>query len=455
MDSILSIFKIGVGPSSSHTIGPILAANRFCELIASNLAQISRVAVTLHGSLCLTGKGHLTDVACLIGLNNVAAKDVTPKIKADILKDVFDDKKINLCGLKQINFNYEKDMIFNPKMLKFHENGLIFEAFNESGELIISQTYYSTGGGFVSSEDEIKSGKTGTQNEKELRFDFDSAAHLAELCKVHNKTIAQIALLREAEIYGEEYVKNYCLEIYKAMIECYENGINSTERTLPGGIGINRLAPAIKKRLEANPKEDLDPLAVIDYMAMYARAIAEENASGGKVVTAPTNGACGVVPAVMLYTKNHRFYMDDAKVIDFLLTCCAIGYLYKKNASISGAEAGCQAEIGAASSMAAAGMALVSGATTQQVLSAAEIAMEHHLGLTCDPVGGLVQIPCIERNVLGAIKAVSAAKLALEGGYTPHVTLDEVIITMYKTGKDMNPKYKETSLGGLAQMVSC
>lgn len=455
MDSILSIFKVGVGPSSSHTIGPITATNRFCELIEPNLEKISRVTVTLYGSLCLTGKGHLTDIACLIGLNAVAAKDVTPAKKQSIQADVFEGKKINLCGKKYINFEYERDIIFNRSMLPLHENGMICAAFDEAGEQIYTQTYYSTGGGFVSTDKELSRGGGDGESGVELEFDFDSAQKLAQLCAVHNKTIAQIAMKREAAIHGVEYVKNYCLEIYKAMVECYENGINSTEKTLPGSIRLNRLAPSIKKRLEANKKEDLDPLAMIDYVAMYARAIAEENASGGKVVTAPTNGACGVVPAVMLYIQNHRFYMDDNKIIDFILTCCAIGYLYKKNASISGAEAGCQAEIGAASSMAAAGMALVSGASTNQVMSAAEIAMEHHLGLTCDPVAGLVQIPCIERNVLGAIKAISAVKLALEGDYSPHVTLDEVIITMYKTGKDMNSKYKETSLGGLAKMVSC
>lgn len=455
MDSILSIFKIGVGPSSSHTIGPITAGCKFCVLISDVIDRVHSVKVTLHGSLCLTGKGHLTDIACLIGLNNVQAKDVTPQIKSDIINDVFKLQKINLNGKKYIHFNYEEDVIFEPKMLELHENGLIFEAYDENSNLIVAQTYYSTGGGFVSTQEELMSATNSKKDENELEFDFDSAQRLAELCKVHNKTIAQIAMKRECELHSKEYVKKYCLDIYKAMLECYENGVSSDEKTLPGIIKLKRLAPAIKKRLETNPKKDLDPLAMIDYVAMYARAISEENASGGKVVTAPTNGACGVVPAVLLYILNHRFYMDEDKIVDFILTCCAIGYLYKKNASISGAEAGCQAEIGAASSMAAAGMALVSGANTTQVLSAAEIAMEHHLGLTCDPVGGLVQIPCIERNVLGAIKAISAVKLALESDYTAHVTLDEVIITMYKTGKDMNSKYKETSLGGLAQMVSC
>lgn len=456
MDSVLSIFKIGIGPSSSHTIGPITAANKFCDLISSKLEQIFRVRVTLHGSLSLTGKGHLTDVACIIGLNKVPADEVTPEKKREILHNALSENKLNLCGEKEIKFLYKVDIIFDDTMLELHENGLIFEALDENKNVIVKQTYYSTGGGFVSTEEELRNKTDNAMSDKKLKFDFDSASRLAELCDVHNMSISDVVMARESEFYGgKEHIKNYCFKIYDAMMECYNNGINSLEKEIPGGLQLTRLAPSIKKRLDLSPKEDIDPLAMIDYVAMYARAVAEENASGGKVVTAPTNGACGVVPAVLLYIMNHRFYMEKAEIIDFILTCCAIGYLYKKNASISGAEAGCQAEIGVASSMAAGAMALVSGANTNQVLSAAEIAMEHHLGLTCDPVGGLVQIPCIERNVLGAIKAISAAKLALEGGYNPRVSLDEVIITMYKTGKDMNSKYKETSLGGLAKMVSC
>lgn len=455
MDSVLSIFKIGVGPSSSHTIGPIIAMNRFCELLGDKAELVSRVQVVLHGSLSLTGKGHLTDIGCIIGLCGVAPKDVTPQIKRAVIDAAFGKNSLCLAGKHEINFIYDRDIFFDDSMLLLHENGLIARAYGANNELIAEQTYYSTGGGFVSTEQELSSPNTQSLDETSLRFDFDSAAKLAELCGVHNCTIPEIVMLRESESMSKKAVKEYCLEVYGAMMECYNNGITSTERILPGSIRLNRLAPAIKKRLDANEKEDMDPLAMIDYVSMYARAVSEENASGGKVVTAPTNGACGVIPAVLLYIQNHRFYMDEAKIIDFILTAAAIGYLYKKNASISGAEAGCQAEIGVASSMAAAAMALVSGASTQQVFNAAEIAMEHHLGLTCDPVAGLVQIPCIERNVLGAIKAISAAKMVLDGDATARVSLDEVIITMYKTGKDMNSKYKETSLGGLAKMVSC
>lgn len=414
MDSVLSIFKIGVGPSSSHTIGPITAANRFCDLIYPKLEQIFRVKVTLRGSLSLTGRGHLTDVACVIGLNKISADEVTPDKKREILHNAFSENKINLCGQKEIKFLYKVDIIFDDTMLELHENGLIFEALDKNKNVIAKETYYSTGGGFVSTENELKNKNEISKKDKILKFDFDSAFKLKELCEVHNMTISDVVMAREIEIHGDkEYIKQYCFKVYDAMMECYNNGINSQEKIIPGGLKLNRLAPSIKKRLELNPKEDMDPLAMIDYVAMYARAVAEENASGGKVVTAPTNGACGVVPAVLLYIMNHRFYMEKAEIINFILTCCAIGYLYKKNASISGAEAGCQAEIGVASSMAAGAMALVSGANTKQVLSAAEIAMEHHLGLTCDPVGGLVQIPCIERNVLGAIKAITAVKLSL------------------------------------------
>lgn len=453
MDSILSILKIGVGPSSSHTIGPISGALKFTKLV-ENL-EIDKVLVTLHGSLSLTGKGHMTDIAIIIGLSGVGAKELTASKKREILALANEDNILNLGGYKAIKFNPKKDIIFNNSMLPLHENGFIIEAFKED-ELVKKEIFYSTGGGYVYNEDELKN-KNFNAIDKELQFDFKSASKLKELCDIHNKTIPQIAFLREVEYHGsKEYVIGYILEIYEAMVKCYESGISATDLVLPGGLNVKRLAPQIYKRLKENKRtHEKDPLAAIDFISMYARAVAEENASGARVVTAPTNGACGVVPAVMLYIQNHRFYMDRDEILDYLLTCCAIGYLYKENASISGAEAGCQAEVGVASSMAAAGMAAVSGGTTEQILSAAEIAMEHHLGLTCDPVRGLVQVPCIERNTLGAIKAISAVKLALESSYNALVTLDEVILTMYKTGKDMDSKYKETSLGGLAKIVSC
>lgn len=458
--SILSIFKIGVGPSSSHTIGPIVAMNKFCDLIKGDLAKVARVKITLTGSLAMTGKGHLTDIACIIGLNNVTPKEVTPDGKEKIIKDAMENHKIKLCGEKEIAFDYNKDIVWNNTYLKYHPNGLIAQAYDENNNLIKDQVYYSTGGGFVSTEDEMKDVCKVNSDAKILKYDFNSAKRLGELCETYGKTIPEIVMLREKELHSEEFVREYCLEIHQAMVDCYENGINSKEEILPGGLNMKRLAPKIKERLSKTHFQDVkDPLALIDYVSMYARAIAEENASGGRVVTAPTNGACAVVPAVMLYVDNHLKKLSDDEIIDYILTCCAVGYLYKLNASISGAEAGCQAEIGAASSMAAAGMAFITGASTEETFNAAEIAMEHHLGLTCDPVNGLVQIPCIERNTLGSIKAISAVRLASDGAYgAPIITLDEVIETMYRTGKDMNEKYRETSLGGLAKIekfVNC
>ncbi len=451
--SILSIFKIGVGPSSSHTIGPMEAGARFCESLKGVLEQVERVQIILHGSLALTGKGHLSDEAVLIGLHGIYANELEVTTKKALLHEVFENKVLKLANQHRIHFDYSKDLIFDNKPLARHQNALILKAFNSKNEVLKEETYYSVGGGFVYTEKELDNLSEDGGNES-IAYDFSSAKELLELCQKHQKNIAEIVRLRENALKNRP--DTTMVKIYHAMLECYDNGANSKEKYLPGSLRVTRLAPSIKTRLEKHPTSGKDPLALIDYISLYARAIAEENASGGKVVTAPTNGACAVVPSVLLYAKNHLFENLSQKAInDFLLTSAAIGYLYKKNASLSGAEAGCQAEIGVASSMAAGGLAHLCQASTQQVLIASEIAMEHHLGLTCDPVGGLVQIPCIERNVLGAIKAISASKLALEDEYKPKVSLDEVIATMYATGKDMNEKYKETSLGGLAKTLEC
>ncbi|WP_104761585.1 L-serine ammonia-lyase [Helicobacter cetorum] len=451
--SILSIFKIGVGPSSSHTIGPMEAGARFCELLKDVLEQVERIQITLHGSLSLTGKGHLSDEAVLIGLHGICANSLDINTKKAILHSVLENKLLMLANKKAINFDYDKDLIFDDNRLSRHENALVLQAFNANKELLKEETYYSTGGGFVYTEKELDQSLEKDLCQKNI-YDFNSAKELLELCQMHQKSIAEIVRLREIALGN--HPDEVMAKIYQVMLECYHNGANSKEIYLPGRLQVTRLAPSIKIRLEKHPKNGNDPLALIDYISLYARAIAEENASGGKVVTAPTNGACAVVPSVLLYAKNHLFEnLSQMAINDFLLTCSAIGYLYKKNASLSGAEAGCQAEIGVASSMAAGGLACLYQATMQQILIASEIAMEHHLGLTCDPVGGLVQIPCIERNVLGAIKAISASKLALEDEYKPKVSLDEVIATMRATGKDMDAKYKETSLGGLAKTIKC
>lgn len=446
--SNLSIFKIGIGPSSSHTVGPFVAANEFLKDLDIN--NTDSIKVTLFGSLSLTGKGHLSDIAIILGLSGLNVKTITLKEKQEVLLRL-SEQKLLLNGKKLINFNENTDIAFSNEFKKYHENALEIKAFSKE-KLIKSKIYYSVGGGFIKSEDEINSQDLNNQ-EKHFDYSFESAAELLWLCNKHNKNIAEIAMLYELNFHTQEYIDNYCKEIFNAMNDSFLAGSSSNELILPGAIRLKRRAPALAKKLaklddgHLHRKVDLD---FIDYFSLYAMSVAEENASGNRVVTAPTNGACAVVPAVLLYLKNHVKSMNDKDIRDFLLVAMAIGSLFKKNASISGAEAGCQAEIGSASSMAAAAFAFSLGAVPIECCSAAEIAMEHHLGLTCDPVAGLVQIPCIERNVFGAIKAVSAAKMAMDRDSAPSVGLDEVIKTMYETGKDMDTRYKETSLAGLA-----
>lgn len=446
--SNLSIFKIGIGPSSSHTVGPFVAGNEFLKGL--NLKEITRIKVTLFGSLSLTGKGHLSDIAVVLGLSGLNVKTISPEQKQVVLLRL-NERKLLLGNEFEIDFDENSDIIFSKEFKSYHENALTIEAFSNN-TCVKSKTYYSVGGGFIKSEDEIS--KTNqTNQEKNYDYSFDSATELLWLCNKYNKNIAEIAMLYELNFNSEEYINNYCKEIYEAIQDSFKAGANSNELILPGPIKLKRRAPALAKKLmllddkNLNRKGDLD---FIDYFSLYAMSVSEENAAGNRVVTAPTNGACAVVPAVLLYLKEHVKSMSEKDIRDFLLVSMAIGSLFKKNASISGAEAGCQAEIGSASSMAAASFAFSMGASPIDCCSAAEIAMEHHLGLTCDPVAGLVQIPCIERNVFGAIKAVSAAKMAMDRESAPSVGLDEVIKTMYETGKDMDTRYKETSLAGLA-----
>ncbi len=448
MPSNLDIFKIGVGPSSSHTVGPMLAANLFCQKIQDCLQAVSGVKIELYGSLSLTGRGHLTDIACMIGLSGIRARDLSQPLKQEVLDLAKTQKKIKLNGEKLIDFDEARDVIFYNEFLPLHENGMRLSALDSNLSVLDSQVYYSVGGGFVATQEQLENPVKEDETEK-LPIEFNSARELLSLCERKKMSIAELSLAHELQFHTKEEIQRYCLEIWEVMQDSYHNGCNTTEVLLPGSLRLKRRAPRLAKLQERNT----DPLALIDVISLFAIAVAEENAAGGRVVTAPTNGACAVVPAVMLYLKRYlgrKF--DDQSVIDFLLTAMAIGSLYKKNASISGAEAGCQAEIGSASSMAAAGAAQIFGADIFQVCSAAEVAMEHHLGLTCDPVDGLVQIPCIERNAFGALKAISAARLALDtdSDNAPRVGLDEVIAVMYQTGKDMDYRYKETSLGGLA-----
>ncbi len=451
--SNLSIFKIGVGPSSSHTLGPMLAGNLFCKKIDSMLDSITRVQITLYGSLSLTGKGHLSDRAIIWGLSNLKARELQADLQESVINEALNNHRINLCGKKMIDFDYDKDVIFSNEFLPLHQNGLIVVAFNNKCEVVYEETYYSIGGGFVLTSNELEM----QNNDKSKKVEtikpditFDNAEDILALCEKHNWNLAELSYNYELQFNTKDEIRNYCLEIWEVMQEAYYNGIHPKEMNLPGNLKLHRRAKGLSERISMTS----DPMGIIDFISLYAIAIAEENASGAKVVTAPTNGACAVVPAVMLYLKNHTVGFNESKVIDFLLTAMLIGSLYKKNASISGAEAGCQAEIGSASSMAAAAMATAMGANAYVACNAAEAAMEHHLGLTCDPVSGLVQIPCIERNAFGAIKAISAARMAMSRKSTPRVSLDAIIKTMYETGKDMNAKYKETSLGGLATTLS-
>ncbi|RDU63493.1 L-serine ammonia-lyase [Helicobacter sp. MIT 14-3879] len=445
--SNLDIFKIGIGPSSSHTLGPMLAANLFCKILDNVIYKIQRIETTLYGSLSLTGKGHLTDKAVIWGLNAITPKDITPQISKDILNKAINSHSINLCGKKEIHFIYERDIIFNNDFLPLHQNALIFRALGEDSTLLAEETYYSIGGGFVKNSKEIQ--KKEKISPSFIGFQVNSAKDLMNLSNKNTKSLSSIAYEYELQFHTKEHIYDYCLEIWNVMQECFAQGCNPKELNLPGPLNLHRRAKGLSERICPT----MDPFGIIDYISLYAIAIAEENAGGGRVVTAPTNGACAVIPAVMLYLKNHSIGFNDSMVVDFLLCAMMIGSLYKKNASISGAEAGCQAEIGSASSMAAAAMATVLGANVSQACNAAEIAMEHHLGLTCDPVFGLVQIPCIERNAFGAIKAISAARMAMNRKSIPVVGLDDVINTMYQTGKDMNSKYKETALGGLASTI--
>lgn len=447
--SNLSIFKIGVGPSSSHTLGPLIIGNLFCKKIADFLPDTERVEITLYGSLSLTGRGHLTDRAIVWGLSGIEARSLRASLQEEIDNKSLNQNIINLCGKKEISFHYDSDMIFSDEFLPLHENGMTIIAFNKAQKEIAKETYYSVGGGFVKTEEELKNGDSNSKEEA-VSMTIENATKALYLCDENSWNLAQLSLAYEKQFNTETNIKDYCLEIWQIMQEVYQNGTNPKQEYLPGKLHLRRRAKGLHERVKATT----DPMGIIDFISLYAIAIAEENGSGAKVVTAPTNGACAVIPAVMLYLKNHTIGFNDEKAIDFLLSAMLIGAFYKRNASISGAEAGCQAEIGSASSMAAAAMATVLGSSARVACNAAEMAMEHHLGLTCDPVGGLVQIPCIERNAFGAIKAISAARMAMTRKSIPVVSLDEVIKTMYQTGKDMNAKYRETSLGGLAKTLS-
>ncbi|HTW28591.1 MAG TPA: L-serine ammonia-lyase [Acetobacteraceae bacterium] len=449
MISIFELFKIGIGPSSSHTVGPMRAAAAFVAGLRERgvLAQVGSLRVTLFGSLAWTGRGHGTGKAVVLGLAGEAPETVDPDAADALVAQIGEKGTLDLGG-RNIHFNPDADIIFDViGEAPVHPNTLMFTACGSDGAVLAEERWCSVGGGFVVREREV--GATSLDGPA-VPHPFRSAAALLELCSAHRLSIADLVFANECALRPAAQVERYVARVAATMESCVERGMRG-DGELPGGLRVRRRAAALRERIEADEHRNRrSPHELMDHVSLFAIAVNEENAAGGRVVTAPTNGAAGVVPAVLRYYRTMTPDATEEGVRRFLLTATAIGALFKMNASISGAEVGCQGEVGVASSMAAAGLAAALGATDAQVENAAEIAMEHHLGMTCDPVGGLVQIPCIERNAFGAMKAITAASLAMRGDGTHRVSLDQVIATMRQTGADMQSKYKETSLGGLA-----
>jgi len=460
--SVFDLFKIGIGPSSSHTVGPMRAARLFAMRLLHDgqLPRAARVKSDLYGSLGATGKGHGSDKAVLLGLAGHEPDTVDVDAIPALLDAMRSTKTLRLAGTHDIAFDEPADLVFHRReSLPFHANGMRFTAFDASGAELASRTYYSVGGGFVVSEEVAADGTRQKQIAPDttvLPLPFHSGAELLAVTQREACSIAQVMRRNERHWRSDAEIDAGLMNIWHVMQACVERGLR-TDGVLPGGFKVRRRAADLYRQLCANPEAALrDPLQVLDWVNLYALAVNEENAAGGRVVTAPTNGAAGIVPAVLHYYARFVPGANDTGIVDFLLTAAAIGILYKENASISGAEVGCQGEVGVACSMAAGALCAVMGGTPEQVENAAEIGMEHHLGLTCDPVGGLVQIPCIERNAIASVKAINAARMALRGDGTHHVSLDKVIKTMRETGADMMTKYKETARGGLAvNIVEC
>jgi L-serine dehydratase len=457
--STFDLFKIGIGPSSSHTVGPMRAASRFVRRWLEEpgtLARTARVRAEVFGSLALTGRGHGTDKAVLMGLEGHWPNEIDPDLIPAALARIRGEKRIRLLGRHEVDFEEKRDLIMNKRQkLPFHTNGMRFSAYDASGAEIASRDYYSVGGGFVVNQDEAAEDRI-VADTTELPYPFSSGAELLAQCERSGDTIAALMFANERAWRDDDAIRAGLREIWDAMQACVQRGIRQTG-TLPGGLHVARRAPALQAELSSRPEAAMrDPLTVLDWVNLYALAVNEENAAGGRVVTAPTNGAAGIIPSVLHYYDRFCPGASEQGVFDFLLTAAAIGILYKENASISGAEVGCQGEVGVACSMAAAGLTAALGGSPGQIENAAEIGMEHNLGLTCDPIGGLVQIPCIERNAMGAVKAINASRMALRGDGKHKVSLDKVIRTMRDTGRDMQDKYKETSRGGLAvNVIEC
>ena len=457
--SVFDLFKIGIGPSSSHTVGPMRAAARFVSRWLDEgglLDRVARVRCELFGSLALTGRGHGTDKAVLCGFEGAQPDTIDPDSIPATLKRIRGEGRIRLLGRHEIAFDEKADLVFNKRQkLPYHSNGMRYSAYDAAGNELATRDYYSVGGGFVVNEDEAAEDRI-VADTTPLPHPFHSGDELLATCERTGKTIAQIMLDNEKSWRSESEIRERLLAIWRAMQSCVARGIRESG-TLPGGLHVKRRAPAMFEGLRDRPEAALrDPLTILDWVNLYALAVNEENAAGGRVVTAPTNGAAGIMPAVLHYYERFCPKANEDGIIEFLLTSAAIGILYKENASISGAEVGCQGEVGVACSMAAGGLAAALGGSIYQVENAAEIGMEHNLGLTCDPIGGLVQIPCIERNAMGSVKAINAQRMAMKSDGKHRVSLDKVIKTMRDTGRDMKDKYKETSRGGLAvNVIEC
>ena len=457
--SIFELFKIGIGPSSSHTVGPMWAANRFIlELDSRKLIDATdSVVVGLYGSLALTGHGHATDKAVMLGLMGETPDRLDPDDADEMYRAAREAGVLKLMGRKQAPFEEGSQLIFHyDELLPKHSNGMRFTAYDGDRRALHETVYYSVGGGFVVSDEESEAGDGEAGSNIEVKYPFNSADELLEIGCGTGLSIASIVMENELAWRSEDEVHQGLRDIWSAMESSIRRGCQQ-DGVLPGGLNVKRRASALYRELTERPEASLkDHLAVLDWVNLYALAVNEENAAGGRVVTAPTNGAAGVIPAVIAYYDRCVSGANEDGIFTFMATAAAIGMLYKTNASISAAEVGCQGEVGVACSMAAAGLTAAMGGTNEQIENAAEIGMEHNLGLTCDPIGGLVQIPCIERNTMGAVKAINAARLALKGDGTHFVSLDKVIETMRQTGKDMQAKYKETSQGGLAvNVVEC
>ena len=453
--SVFEIFKIGIGPSSSHTVGPMRAARRFVELLDDEglLPKVRRVKAELFGSLGHTGRGHASDQAVILGLLGEAPETVDPDAAPTRVSQTISSRRLTLHGKTEVTFDSKNDLLFHrQETLPKHPNGMRFTAYRDDGNEVATRIYYSVGGGFVVNDDP-DSDLVFKPNPTPVPRPFRTAAELLDWCRKDGRSISGVMLDNEKAWRSEADIRSGLLHIWQVMEACVARGCQR-EGVLPGGLKVLRRAPTLYRKLKAESRSD--PLNVLDWVNLYALAVNEENAAGGRVVTAPTNGAAGIIPAVLHYYVRHLGGGDDDGVVRFLLAAGAIAILFKENASISGAEVGCQGEVGVACSMAAGALTEVQGGTPEQVENAAEIGMEHNLGLTCDPVGGLVQIPCIERNAMGSVKAINAARMALRGDGKHKVSLDKVIKTMRDTGADMMTKYKETARGGLAvNIIEC